>query len=142
MKTLDEQVNDLLPKIEDQITKLFQEVIEKGETKADSVTPHAVQGIIQKEFREAMSGQIVPQIEQILKKSVAQLEQKLQQVDVALCEKLAEDEEKNEQMVHHYQNSLVWLKMFHQKVGNLAKDQLKSQMQQQVEYTKEMSREF
>ena len=58
-----------------------------------------------------MSGTIVPQIEQILKKSVAQLEQKLQQVDVALCEKLAEDEEKNEQMVHHYQNSLVWLKI-------------------------------
>lgn len=77
-----------------------------------------------------MSNQIIPQIEQILKKSITQLEQRLQQVDVALCEKLAEDEEKNEQMVQHYQNSLVWLKMFHQKVGNLAKDQLKSQMQQ------------
>jgi hypothetical protein len=61
MKTLDEQVNDLMPKIEDQIGKLFIDLIEKGESKADaSVTPHAIAGIIQKEFREAMSGQIVP----------------------------------------------------------------------------------
>ena len=47
MKSLDEQVNDLMPKIEDQIGKLFIDLIEKGESKADAaVTPHAVAGII------------------------------------------------------------------------------------------------
>lgn len=36
MKSLDEQVNDLMPKIEDQIGKLFIDLIEKGESKADA----------------------------------------------------------------------------------------------------------
>jgi hypothetical protein len=45
-----------------------------------------------------------------------------------LCEKLSEEEERHESMVQHYQNSLVWLKKFHIKMGNLSKEQLKGQM--------------
>ena len=81
-----------------------------------------------------MSNQIVPSIELVFKKLLTQLEKKLEQVDLALYEKLSEDEDKHENMVQYYQNSLVWLKSFHNKVGSLAKDQLKGQMQQQLEF--------
>ena len=64
MRTLDDQVNEvILPRVEEQIGKLFQDVIEKGEIanaagKGNSdgqVTPQAIQQLIQKEFRHTMS---------------------------------------------------------------------------------------
>ena len=45
-------------------------------------------------------------------------------------------------MANHYQNSLIWLKMFHKKLGVMAKEQIKDQMIQQIEYSKDMTREY
>jgi len=49
----------------------------------------------------------------------------MDQVDQALCEKLSNEEEKQDNMVNHYQSSLTWLKMFHKKLGVMAKEQIK-----------------
>lgn len=59
---------------------------------------------------------------------MGQLDERLCDVDLVLSEKLEEEEQRWESMVDYFQNSLQWLKMFHKKVGILAKDQIKSQM--------------
>lgn len=69
MRSLDSTINQsVLPRVEAQIASLFQALIANGEAqngqnKADQFNEQAIKQIIVKEFREAMSTQIVPAIE-------------------------------------------------------------------------------
>ena len=69
MRSLDSTINQsVLPRVEAQIANLFQALIANGEiqnvqNKADQFNEQAVKQIVVKEFREAMSTQIVPAIE-------------------------------------------------------------------------------
>lgn len=108
MRSLDSTINQsVLPRVEAQIANLFQALIANGEiqnvqNKADQFNEQAVKQIVVKEFREAMSAQIVPAIEQALKKLLANLEKPVSQINLALCEKLSVEEDRNENMVNYY----------------------------------------
>lgn len=108
MRSLDSTINQsVLPRVEAQIANLFQTLIANGEiqnvqNKADQFNEQAVKQIVVKEFREAMSTQIVPAIEQALKKLLTNLEKPVSQINLALCEKLSVEEDRNENMVNYY----------------------------------------
>lgn len=108
MRSLDSTINQsVLPRVEAQIANLFQTLIANGEiqnvqNKTDQFNEQAVKQIVVKEFREAMSAQIVPAIEQALKKLLANLEKPVSQINLALCEKLSVEEDRNENMVNYY----------------------------------------
>jgi len=80
MRSIDTTINQsVLPRVEAQISSLFEALIANGEiqnlqNKADQFNEQAVKQIVVKEFREAMSAQIVPAIEQALKKMLTDLE--------------------------------------------------------------------
>ena len=126
MRSLDSTINQsVLPRVEAQITNLFEALIANGEiqniqNKADQFNEQAVKQIVVKEFREAMSAQIVPAIEQALKKMLADLEKPVSQINMALCEKLSVEEDRNENMINYYQNSLERLLWIHQRMGMLS----------------------
>ena len=105
MRSLDSTINQsVLPRVEAQITNLFEALIANGEiqNKADQFNEQAVKQIVVKEFREAMSAQIVPAIEQALRKMLADLEMPVSQINKALCEKLSVEEDRNENMINYY----------------------------------------
>ena len=93
---------------------------------------------MQREFRQALQGQILPSLEASLKQMLSNLEKKLQQVDVALCEKLAEEEDRWRAMQTQYQNSLSWLKLFHKKVGQMAQEMIRQQMREQAQHLRDL----
>lgn len=131
IKTMDDQVAEvIMPRVEAQIETLFRRVVEKeGSLKQSGAStmpkPQEVSQLVQREFRQALQGQILPSLEASLKQMLQNLEKKLQQVDVALCEKLAEEEERWKAMQTQYQNSLSWLKLFHKKVGQMAQEMIR-----------------
>jgi len=132
VKSMDDQVAEvILPRVEAQIEALFRKIVEKEsalkQSSAQSAMPkpQEVNQIVQREFRQALQGQILPSLETSMKQMLSSLEKKLQQVDVALCEKLAEEEERWKAMQTQYQNSLSWLKLFHKKVGQMAQDMIR-----------------
>ena len=86
-----------------------------------------------------MTSHIVPAIESTMKKLLGNLEKPINEVNLALCEKLAEEEDKSENMMNYYQNSLERLLWIHQRMGMLSQQQLKAQMQQQISNQKELS---
>ena len=105
MRSLDSTINQsVLPRVEAQITNLFEALLANGEiqNKADQFNEQAVKQIVVKEFREAMSTQIVPAIEQALRKMLADLEMPVSQINKALCEKLSVEEDRNENMINYY----------------------------------------
>ena len=59
-----------------------------------------------------------------------------------MCEKLTEEEDRHDKIINHYQNSLHWLKLFHKKVGTMAKEQINSQISQQMDHQREMGNLF
>jgi len=141
VKSMDDQVAEvILPRVEAQIEALFRKIVEKEsalkQSSAQSAMPkpQEVNQIVQREFRQALQGQILPSLETSMKQMLSSLEKKLQQVDVALCEKLAEEEERWKAMQTQYQNSLSWLKLFHKKVGQMAQDMIRQQMREQAQH--------
>ena len=60
-----------------------------------------------------MSTQIVPAIEKSLKKMLSSIDKPVSQINLALCEKLAVEEDRNENMINYYQNSLERLLWIH-----------------------------
>ena len=76
-----------------------------------------------------MQTQIVPAIEAQLKKMLGNLEKPLEEVNLALCEKLSVEEDRNENMVNYYQNSLEKLLWMHQRMGQMSQQQLKHNLQ-------------
>lgn len=129
-----------MPRVETLIEALFKRVVEKEGTLKQSGAqaalpkPQEVNQLVQREFRQALQGQILPSLESSLKQMLSNLEKKLQQVDVALCEKLAEEEERWKAMQTQYQNSLSWLKLFHKKVGQMAQEMIRQQMREQAQH--------
>jgi len=53
-----------------------------------------------------MASSIVPQISETLRKLMGQIDERLKDVDLALSEKLDEEEHRWESMVDYFQNSL------------------------------------
>lgn len=126
LRSIDTTISQsVLPRVEAQISSLFEALIANGEiqnlqNKADQFNEQAIKQIVVKEFREAMSAQIVPAIEQALKKMLTDLEKPVSQINMALCEKLSVEEDRNENMINYYQNSLERLLWIHQRMGMLS----------------------
>ena len=68
-----------------------------------------------------METNIVPSIEGCMKKVLLQIENKLEDVDQALSEKLQSEEERYESMFEYYKDSMNWLQLFHNKIQDVAK---------------------
>jgi len=107
--------------------------------KQEQFNDQAVKDLVVKEFRDAMQTQIVPAIESTLKKVLTNIEKPMQEINIALCEKLSADEDRNEGMVSYYQNSLERLLWVHQRMGMMSQQQVKQQLQQQMQSQKEFS---
>lgn len=60
------------------------------------------------------------------------LDKKLDQVDAALCSKLAEEESRAKKFQVQQKNSLDWLKLFHEKMAVLARDMMADMLRQQL----------
>ena len=86
-----------------------------------------------------MQSQIVPAIESQLKKMLGNLEKPLEEVNLALCEKLSVEEDRNENMINYYQNSLEKLLWIHQRMGQMSHQQFKQNLQQQLASQQEMA---
>lgn len=74
----------------------------------------------------------MPDLAKITTKMMETIEKKLSQVDAALCSKLQEEAERAEKFQMQQENSLDWLKLFHEKMGNMGRDLLREMLQQQV----------
>jgi len=96
-----------MPQVEAMIGNLFQTLIANDEMhkiqdKADQFSEDAVKNIVVKEFRDAMTTHIVPAIESSLKKMLGNLDKPMQEINIALCEKLSVEEDRNENMINYY----------------------------------------
>lgn len=121
MRGLDAQINrQVLPHIEQFIENLFQSMLENMPREKDQLGEQDVKQIVVKEFRDAMNAHIVPKIEQTLTKLVGNLQKPMQEINQALCEKLSVEEDRNENMINYYQNSLERLLWIHSRMGMLS----------------------
>jgi hypothetical protein len=67
------------------------------------ITELTVRSIIKKEFEDALEHSILPKLEEILKGMLGQVKSPLTQINKALFEKLASDEQRHENMIKYYQ---------------------------------------
>jgi hypothetical protein len=104
----------------------------------DQLSEQDVKQIVVQEFRDAMNAHVAPKIEQTLTKMLGNLQKPMQEINLALCEKLSVEEDRNENMINYYQNSLERLLWIHQRMGMLSQQQLRQQMQQQISNQQEM----
>lgn len=65
------------------------------------------------------------------------LDKKLDQVDAALCAKLAEEESRAKKFQVQQKNSLDWLKLFHEQMAVQARDMMRQQLIEQARQGKE-----
>jgi len=63
-----------------------------------------------------------------MKNMLTSLEKPINEINVALCEKLTIEEDKQDNMMGYYENSLERLIWMHQRVGLLSQKQLKGQI--------------
>jgi hypothetical protein len=78
-------------------------------------------------------------LESHLKNMLLNLEKPMEEVNIALCEKLSVEEDRNESMLKYYENSLERLLWIHQRMGMLSQQQLKQQIQSQLNAQKEIA---
>lgn len=108
MRSLDAQVKEqIVPQLETMIGNLFQTLIQHNEiqkmqSRQEQFSEEAVKKLVIREFRDAMSTQIVPTIEATLKKVLTNIEKPINDLNLALCEKLVEEEDRQESMMNYY----------------------------------------
>jgi hypothetical protein len=109
------------------------------QNKQDQFSEENIKQLVVREFRAAMTTQIVPMLESHLKNMLLNLEKPMEEVNIALCEKLSVEEDRNESMLKYYENSLERLLWIHQRMGMLSQQQLKQQIQSQLNAQKEIA---
>ena len=109
------------------------------QNKQDQFSEENIKQLVVREFRAAMTTQIVPMLESHLKNMLLNLEKPMEEVNIALCEKLSVEEDRNESMLKYYENSLERLVWIHQWMGMLSQQQLKQQIQSQLNAQKEIA---